>query len=185
MAFHAKAARPTKPRAKKTTVATTAQATPPAAATDGGLLNTNFVCSVCEKKRQSNATDGRQLYGTAPNGDRICHGCIDKRDTLAMEKGGVSMNIIWDGTGWAAENDSGKMRYKLMDKGSHIKTVANPSFVAKGGAIWSGRLYAQSGKAYFQVKDAAKTSRPAAARAARTRAPGRKSVARTEPATPA
>jgi hypothetical protein len=116
------------------------------------LLNTNFICAACTRKRPSNAPDGKALYVTSPNNDRICLKCLDDRDALEMEAGGVTLGLDWSPAdqSWYAVNVSGKMRFKLMDKGAHAKTVGLPSFMDKGGNVWNGRLYAKSGRCFFQ-----------------------------------
>ena len=175
MATRTKGARPRKPRTKETVGAAAKPAEAP-------LLNTNFICAACERKRPSNTPDGKLLYATAANNDRICHKCIDERDTSEMAKGGITLSIVQEGNDWYATNASGKLRFKLLDKGTPVLTIGNPTFVAKGGGTWSGRLYPKSGMAHFQLTDPSKPAKAARTRAVRTASPGRRSVARTEPA---
>ena len=148
-------------------------ATGPAVLAAASPPATKYDCAVCHKTKPILGTNNAETFLMAPNGGRICLGCIADGVLADLAQGRVSMGLEYQNAGKApglyAVAPGGKLRLPLirLPGWSDGQVVANPSFLYEG-IVWSGRLY-KTGMVAFQKTTVATTAPPRPAKKPRGR----------------
>lgn len=111
-----------------------------------------YTCSVCGRKRGNVDKKEQLTFQIAPNGERICHWCIDERDRATMKKKQrITLHVCLVDGHWHVRNASGRIDFRLESEMGmpFLSALDNPCFKDEDGKLWRGRIYLSSSTAHF------------------------------------